>query len=544
MTTKESVIKRLAIAFCMMMIVTAFGGCLGEGKTPEKKTILRAGFAWPTYIDPAEGSDYSSSTALCNLYDPLVFPTETEIKPWVAKNWDVSSDGKVWTFYINEGIKFHSGRELTAKDVAFSMERLLTIGRGFSYIYAPYIKSSNAVDKYTVKFTLDKPFGPFLSSLVRLYIVDKEEVLSHIKTPGAYGEYGDFAMEWLLTHDAGSGPYKVKDVKLEEYVYMERFKDYWKEMVSNAPDEMRLLALASPPTERTLLMNRELEISSQWLPEEILRSVDRIEGIDVASIPAGGSLYLMMHTKKSPLDDIHVRKAISYAFDYETVVRYIFPGSPSAKGPIPSIILGWSSDVPVYYQDLAKAEEELKASKYWPGITKHPENYQIELHWCAEVPAEEKVAVVFAECMEKIGLITSVVKTPWLKMVEEMGDQETSPHIVVVYVSSHYPEAGSILESKYHSKSALSWEQNEWLLSDEIDMMIEDALSTIDQEARFAKYGEIQWKIMELCPTLMVCEQTMKFAYQTYVKWPAGEGIYIPVMGYAIDGRRIQILPH
>jgi len=173
------------------------------------------------------GSDYSSSTSFTNLYDPLVFPTpDGYVKPWVAESWNVSDDGLVWTFKIRKGIKFHSGRELTAEDVAFSMKRLLTIGEGYAYIFLPYVKDVVVLDKFTVQFKLKKPFGPFLITLVRLYILDKEEVLAHIKKPGPYGEYGDYGREWLLTHDAGSGPYMVKEVKLEEYIHMVRFKDY------------------------------------------------------------------------------------------------------------------------------------------------------------------------------------------------------------------------------------------------------------------------------------------------------------------------------
>ena len=104
--------------------------------TPTK--LLRVGFAWPTMIDPAVGSDYSSSTSFTNLYDPFVFPTTTgDVKAWVAANWTVSTDGLTWTFTIRSDIKFHSNRTLKAEDVRFTMERLITIGEGYSYLFSP-----------------------------------------------------------------------------------------------------------------------------------------------------------------------------------------------------------------------------------------------------------------------------------------------------------------------------------------------------------------------------------------------------------------------
>ena len=523
-------------------------------KPAEAKRVLRVGFAWPTYIDPAVGSDFSSTHAISNLYDPLVFPTpDGGVMPWVAESWDVSDDGKVWTFKIRKGIKFHSGRELTAEDVAFSMKRMLLIGEGFSYLWAPYINPNTGIkviDEYTVQFILDKPFGPFLVTLVRLYIVDQEEVMANIKTPGPYGEYGDFAKEWLLTNDAGSGPYRVKEVKLEEFIRMEKFEDYWAWKMGvippnpEAPDEIVFLALAVPPTERTLLLNRELEISSQWLPEEVLEALSKEKGISIAEVPSGAGFYLMMNTKKPPLDDIYVRRALAYAFDYDTVITQIYKGMPRMYGPVPPSIPGYC-EVEGFTFNPDKALEELKKSKYYPDIVNNPEKYVIEYHWVAEVPAEEKVALLFAKNIKEVlGLEVKVVKVPWLKAVEEMAKQETSPHIISIFVAPHYPEAGSLLESRYHSKSAATWEQNEWLLNETIDRLIEDALSTLDKEERFSKYCELQRILTEMSPSLFLFELISKFAYQSsYVYWPAAEGKAPIVMGYQIDGRFIKVFP-
>jgi len=518
---------------------------------PAKK-ILRVGEAWPTYIDPAVGSDYSSTTCLAQLYDPLVWPnpvgSKEPVSPWVATEWTVSEDGLVWTFKIRPGIKFHSGRELTAEDVAFSMQRLITIGQGFAYLFIPYINETRVLDRYTVQFVLKKPFGPFLVCLVRLYIVDKEEVLAHIKKPGPYGEWGDFATEWLLTHDAGSGPYMVKEVKLEEYVHMVRFPDYWnKDVIApNAPDEFIMMPTAGAPTrELAMLANRELEIGDQWLPEEMLAEAKKIKGIDIATIEWGSMFYLMLNNRKPPLDDVHVRRALAYAFDYETVVREIFPGTTIAVGPVPKVLPGWCP-VPQYKRDLTKAIEELKKSKYYPDIVEHPEKYEIEFWWCAEVPAEEKVALLFAKCASEIGLRVKVVKTPWSKMVEYMARLETSPHITSIFVAAHYPEAGSILESRYHSKSAPTWEQNEWLLNETVDHLIEQALSTIDREERFRLYCELQKMAVEECWSIFLFDQVSKFPYQAYyVDWPQAKdpSRVIPVMGYQILAREIQVYP-
>ncbi|MFQ5811937.1 MAG: ABC transporter substrate-binding protein, partial [Anaerolineae bacterium] len=127
------------------------------------KTGLRVTFAWPTYIDPAVGSDFSSTSSLCNLYDTLVFPnTEGGVDAHLAESWDVSDDGLTWTFHLKQGVKFHNGSELTASDVAFSMNRLLEIGEGLAYVFLGTVEDATAPDDYTVEFKLAQPSGLFL----------------------------------------------------------------------------------------------------------------------------------------------------------------------------------------------------------------------------------------------------------------------------------------------------------------------------------------------------------------------------------------------
>jgi peptide/nickel transport system substrate-binding protein len=245
-----------------------------------------------------------------------------------------------------------------------------------------------------------------------------------------------------------------------------------------------------------------------------------------------------MHTKKPPTDDIHFRKAMAYAFDYETSadLQVTWP----AHGPVAKDFPGWKEDVFVYTRDLDKAREELALSKYADQLADYP----VEVHWITEVPWEEKIALLFQANMDEIGIKVNVVRTPWLSVVDEMADFDASPNIATVFVAPHYPEAGSMLHSRYHSDSAATWEQNEWLQDAYFDETLEDAIATVDTAERFAKYGELQDYIVELCPSLFVFDQVQPQAYQTYVDWPAAKGDVYLVMGYNLDARFMSILPH
>lgn len=526
--------KILLISLCICII-----GMLNLGFAVASERPLRVTWPYPCYIDPAVGSDFVSSASHVNLYDPLVFPDiKGNPQPHIAKSWEASSDGLNWTFYLRSGIKFHDGTELTAEDVKFSMDRLLTIGEGFAYLFEE-ISSVEVIDKYTVVFRLKEPFGPFLMTLYRFFILNKDLIMANIKRPGPYDDMGDYAKQYLLTHDAGSGPYLVKDFRLEEYLLMVYNPNYWLSIDPNSPDEYKIILTTEPVTVRTMMARRELEISDITQSLEGFTSLDKIEGVDISASSSGMTFVYMINTKKPPTDDIHFRKAMAWAMDYQTVVDKIFPGSVLLKGPVSQKLPGADPTVFQYHRDLNKAMEELKQSKYYGQLDKYP----VTVH-SDKVPDKEKTALLFMSNMNDIGIQVEFTMIPWGSIVEESARLETSPNIMTTFVAPAYPEAGATLSARYKSESATTWEQNEWLLDPKYDAMIEDALMIIDQEERFAKYREIQRYIIDLCPTLFLFDLIEKHAYQAaYMDWPEAKGEGIPIMGYNFAGRFIKVYP-
>jgi|YelNatPaOPRAMG01_1025707.scaffolds.fasta_scaffold09495_7 peptide/nickel transport system substrate-binding protein len=559
----SKILKKFGVVLVVSLILALVASCGQAQPTPTASSpsatpttpaytpkaedyIIRTTEDWPTYIDPAVGNDFSDSIALVNLYDSLVFPTPTgDVKPCIAESWDVSDDHLTYTFHLRHGVKFHNGDELTAEDVEFSMKRLLTIGEGFAYIFSPYIQDCTATDTYTVKITLKKPFGPFINALPRFYILNKRQVMEHIEKPGQYGDFGDYGKKWLLTNDAGSGPYKVKEMKMEEYLLAEKFDDYWGGWDPDAPKFFKESATSEPATEYALFAKRELEITDELLPLETYNSIAKINGATVVAFLNGNNFNIMLNTKKPPTDDIHFRKALAYCFDYDQVVSSIYPGCVQSQGPVPSVIPGHDPNVFQYHRDLDKAKAELAQSKYADKLDQYP----ISLSWCAEAPEEEKVALLFQANAAELGIKVQITKKPFGSMEADAQSVETTPNASLIFVASHYAEAGAMLMSRYHSSSCGSWEQCEWLQDPEIDQMIVDALATVDKQERFQKYYAIQEKIVDLCPTIWVFDQAERRAYQSaYVYWPAGEAaqsnkVYVPIMGYGMYAHDMKVYP-
>jgi peptide/nickel transport system substrate-binding protein len=219
--------------------------------------------------------------------------------------------------------------------------------------------------------------------------------------------------------------------------------------------------------------------------------------------------------------------------DYDAVVKDIWPHYVQSKGPVPHTLPGWKPTFQ-FTRDVEKAKAEMALSKYADELDK----YTFSLSWCAEVPDEEKVALQFQANASEIGVNVEIFKKPFGSMIDDAQTMETTPNGSVIYVAAHYNEAGSMLETRYHSKSQGTWEQCEWLGMPNIDSAIEDALSTVDQKARFAKYGKIEDTIVDLSPTIWLADQATEWAYQTYVSWPVAEKAKAklplgPVMGYS-----------
>lgn len=507
-------------------------------------SIVRFTEDWPTYIDPAVGNDFSDSMAIINLYDSLVFPQlDGSIIPWLATEWTVSPDSLTYTFKLREDVKFHNGDQLTSADVVFSAERLLAIGQGYSYMFRTKdkdgkiiagIETVKALDDYTVEFKLVKPFAPFVSVLVRLYIVNKNQVMANLDmTDAMYGEFGDYGKTWILTNDAGSGPYMVKEMKMQEYLFAEKFDGFWGGWEDGSPDFFREFAWPGEVSVRTLMKNREEEISSEFLPPEGYVILDAVEGIDNASWLAPHNLSIMLNTKKSPTDDVHFRKALSYIMDYSVIVTDIWPKYVQSRGPVPQTIPGHDPNVLQYTRNIEMAKAEMALSKY-----AGQENIPFTLSWCAEVPAEERVALLFQANAAEIGVNVEIFKKPFGSMIDDAQSQDTTPNGSIVYVASSYNEAGAMLKTMYHSSSQGTWENMQWISSPELDAAIDGALSTMDKTERFAKYAEIQATLVDMAPVIWLADQGMEFVYQDYLIWPVVEMVkanqpVAPVMGYS-----------
>lgn len=518
------------------LLILLLGG-IGIGAVGQQDKIV---FTYVTSqetmsFDPANYSDMTESANVFNTYDPLVYPVKGQPpKPWVAESWKASEDGKTYTFNIRKGIKFHDGTDLTAEDVVFSMRRMLRLNLGFAWLWQDILdpRDVKTTGEYTVKFNLKEPFGPFIPSLVTFHIVSKDAILKH-KKPGDYGEFGDYGREYLQTHDAGSGPYKVTEVSRGDSITFTRFEDYWKGWEENQIYEIHWKVIPEISTIKSMMLKGEADMSTEGLPPEIMETLDKSPGVKVVNKPSIKVFLAHMNNKKPPFDDPNVRKAVSYAIDYDTIAEKIFPGN-QAIGPVPPGVPGHSDDVVVYHKDLEKAKQYLEKSKYTMEELK---DMEIEFFYTSYVEMFRKTALLVKRDLEEIGLKVKITSGTWGHLTDRAAKAETAPHMTCMWISAKYPSAAYYINMMYTPSGWGAYPGMSFYENPEVTRLAKEANRTVDAEKRYQLYAKAQKLITEDAASLWLSNPPLRRPMQNYVK-----GFEFPgVLSYDLDFYNLRI---
>jgi len=484
--------------------------------------------------DPATASDWYDTEAMYNLYSPLVYPTpEGSVRPHLATSWQaVGGDLTHWRFVLRQGVKFHSGYEMTADDVAFSMTRFIAMKSGNS---GPLGKvTATVIDKYTVDFVLDKPSALFPETLALFFPVEKALVLANIKTSDKYGDFGDYGEDWLATHDAGTGPYmmtlNVPGTRLDTARFVDYFEGWSNE--GWGPDEVPIdrvvfIMEADYTSLMTILKGRQmdLEINGGWtLPQ--LREIQANKTLDLTSCWAQ-NVTVYMNTKAVPTDDEHFRKAILYAFDYASVVG---PWQAFGNGPTGIITPNMAGYVPIEpqppVQNLVKARQELALSKYANNL----KDVKVVYHFCGGLDFEEDVGLQLQADMAKLGVKVEVAGPPWAQFGAECNSAETTPNMTCwLFAPQAFPTHDYYLFSMF-AKKGLGWIfESHWYFDDpQIETLLNATRAEADPVKRLAIYTQLQPLIAAHALALYPYQKPTLFAHQSYI---AGPKESIPMVG-------------
>ncbi|WP_313692440.1 ABC transporter substrate-binding protein [Halorarum halobium] len=484
-----------------------------EGGSDDRRTLAMNAVQRFGTIDPARGTDYTQVMAMVNLYDPLVFPNEAgEIQPHVAEDWSVSDDNRTYTFTLRDDIQFHSGNQLTAADVKYSLERLLDINEGYASQFSIVDVDNVAVTgEYEIEIPLTEVYAPFMDVLVLLFIVDSQLVQENA-ADGEFGDDGDYGVEFLNNADAGSGPYSLNAFERGSSISFDIFREYWAEIPENAYERVYVDIITTDSTVRTLMRNEELHMTSQYQSEQTYQTLAEEDHIRVNSTPTATLLYFKLNTQRAPTDDVEVRKAIAHAFDYETARTEVAPGSGEAVGPVAPVFDSHNGDVPQPGYDPERAREILENAGYGEG------DVQIEHTFVRETDLQEQLALLYQQNLNEVGIEVELNPQTWGTMTDMATDPAQTSHSNNVFYGPVYPSVDAYLVNQYYSESASTWMSMSHLQDSELDGIIEESRRTTDPDARADLYRDAQQRIAEQYPEVFVFVDTKKHAMNEEVQ--------------------------
>ncbi|TKT69702.1 ABC transporter substrate-binding protein [Aquamicrobium sp. LC103] len=437
-------------------------------------------------VDPAKITDYTEYMAAVNLYDALTtVDSDGAVVPQLAESWEVSDDNKTYTFKLKQGATFQDGSPVEAKDVVYSMKRLLTLNEGPAYLFSDLVKPENvrAVDDMTVEIKLERVYAPFISNTPLILVVNSDLL-------GEQND-GEWAENYLGENSAGAGPYSLTGWTRGAEMILRRYEGYHAGWPNERPvDELRFVVTRDEATVRALAQRGELGMSSQYQSNETYAAIEALDNYKVIKAQTATGFYLKLNNKLAPTDDVHIRRAIAYAMDYATIRDVIYPGGEMKSALAPLFADAFLDTLPEPEFNLEKAAEEVAKSKY-----AGQEPIKISHSYVANTAFEEEIGLLFKATLESIGFSVDLQPEPWNRITELATKPETTPNTTQVFYGPTYPSPDSVFFVQYHSKAAGTWSSMSWAADPQIDGLIDKSRETVDADARNDVYKEIQAKL-------------------------------------------------
>jgi peptide/nickel transport system substrate-binding protein len=382
------------------------------------KTLRMAYDADPVSLDLHEqlsGGTLQLSHMVC---DPLIrWNQQHGFDSRIAKSWQRLDDQTV-RFNLRRGVKFHSGREMTAKDVEFTFDRLRE-SDDFKGLFTNFT-DANIVDDYTIDLVTDGPYPLVEHSATYIFPLDSEFYAgqdSRGRDKAAIVKHGDsFASQNISC----TGPFTVTSREQGVEVVFERFADYWDADSPGNVERIIMTPIKEDPTRVAALLSGDIDFAAP-IPPTDLKRVDKNREVDLVTMSGTRIITLQLNQKRKPeFADVRVRQAIVHAINNEGIVAKIMKDfGTAAAQQSPQGYVGHDPSLRPRY-DLKKARELMKAAGYPNGFRATmmaPNNRYVN-----DASIAEAVAGMLAKIKIKVDLTTMPKAQYWPKFDERAAD--------------------------------------------------------------------------------------------------------------------------
>jgi len=347
-------------------------GCTKGGFSQRTPGVLRYAInVAPTTFDPGKVQDVDTSDVITNIYEGLVaYGEKNTIEPRIAESYASLDNGKTWVFKIRHGVKFHNGREVTANDFSWTLDR--NCSKDLASPTAPdylsdiagvedrftgksdHIAGVKVIDPYTLKIELDQPRAYFLGKMTYpcAFALCKEAV-------------GEGAID-SPKQAIGSGPFKLESYAPQQQINLVANKDYW----AGAPTVERV--------ERPVIKDASTRLVKFKSGDLDVLGLDRkdIEGVEQDPVlksqlqfqPRPAVYYIGINQHEFPLfQNRKVRRAIAMAIDRTRIAKDLLGDMPIAHGLVSPGVIGYREDYQGLPYNPAGARAEMAEAGFPDG---------------------------------------------------------------------------------------------------------------------------------------------------------------------------------
>ncbi len=458
-------------------------------------------------LDPAIGYDWQNWSMIKSLFDGLMdyVPGTTDLRPGLAESYEISEDGLTYTFKLRPGVTFHNGREMTAEDVKYSLDRVTnpttqSPGAGFFGMIEGFdaamsgeaegLSGVTVVDPLTVQIRLSRPDATFLHVMALNFasVVPREAV----------EEFGpDFGR-----NPVGTGAFRLAEWTLGQRLVFEKNPDYWRESVPYL-DQIVFEVGQEPVVALLRLQNGEVDLVGDGIPPAKFQEVMN-DPAQADRVVQGGQLhtgYITLNVTQPPFDDVRVRQAVNMAINKDRIVQVINNRAVTANQPLPPSMPGYTEGHEGYAYDPEGAKALLAEAGFADG-------FQTELYVMNTDP-NPRIAQAIQQDLAAVGIDASIQSLAQANVIEA-GGAGTAPMIWsggMAWIAD-FPDPANFYYPILGCAGAVEggWNWSRYC-NEELDAMAAqaDAMSDPAQaEERLQMWSDVYMRVMEDAPWVPV----------------------------------------
>ncbi|MBP2171508.1 dipeptide transport system substrate-binding protein [Erwinia toletana] len=437
----------------------------------------------------------------------------TELVPSLAESWDVSADGKVYTFHLRKGVKFHRNKWFTptryfnADDVLFSFMRQKDASNPYHKVsggtYANFdslefgslITSIEKVDDHSVRFTLAHAEAPFLADLAwyfaSIHSAEYADAMLKAGTP-----------EKVDMEPIGTGPFQLVQYQKDSRILYKAFPDYWQ---GKAKLDRIVFAITPDASVRyAKLEKNECQVMPFPNPADLKR-MEQNKAITLMQKAGLNTGFLAFNTQKAPLDNVKVRQALTMAINKPAIINAIFQGTGTvAKNLLPPGV--WSADQSLkdYDYDPQKAKALLKEAGLPAGTT-------IDL-WAMPVqrpynPNARRMAEMIQSDWAQVGVKANIVSFEWGEYLKRVRNGEHQAALMGWTTATGDPD--NFFGPLFSCTSAAGGSNSAKWCYQPFEKLITAARAEQDHNKRIALYQQAQQVMHDQAPAVMIAHSTI-----------------------------------